>query len=50
MGETNLGRPRGRIDERRRRPALSHGPRQVAALTDDMGVAIVFTVRVKSTA
>lgn len=35
-----LGRPRGRTDERRRRPALSHGPRKVAALTraEDTGI------------
>jgi hypothetical protein len=38
MGEISLGRPRGRTDERRRRPALSHGPRKVAALTDDVDI------------
>ena len=38
LGEISLGRPRGRTDERRRRPALSHGPRKVAVLTNDMGV------------
>jgi hypothetical protein len=38
MGEMTFGRPRGRTDEQRRRPAPSHGPRKVAVLINDMDI------------
>jgi hypothetical protein len=45
MGEVSLGRPRGRTDERRRRPAPNHGPRKVAALTNDVDIMSIIINR-----